>query len=152
MKSAERENRHGLSTEKAAFRSRLFETIAGDSGTAEILDGVNELLSGSACPDEIRRRADVVTDELCVNIAQYAYGGAAGRLCVVAEAGAGCLRLIFRDEGVAFDPLGYADPLLGEQPIFGGLGIYFVKNLADSVSYRRFEETNELTVDFKWSL
>ena len=64
------------------------------------------------------------------------------------------LVLAFRDDGAAFDPLARADPDLDagidERPI-GGLGIFLVRELAESVSYERIGRDNVLRVHLRAS-
>ena len=57
------------------------------------------------------------------------------------------LKIIYQDNGPAFNPLEIADPdltlSLDDRPI-GGLGIFFVKSLTDAVSYSREGELNQI--------
>lgn len=58
-----------------------------------------------------------------------------------------CLR--FSDDGAPFDPLAHPDPDLdvdiAERPV-GGLGVHLIRELAESVEYRREEGRNHLSV------
>mgnify|MGYP003444340506 CR=1 FL=1 len=73
---------------------------------------------------------------------------------IVAPAADDRLALAFRDDGAAFDPLARADPDLDagidERPI-GGLGIFLVRELAESVSYERIGRDNVLRVHLRAS-
>jgi len=61
----------------------------------------------------------------------------------------GELRVEVADQGVAFNPLEAEPPDLASsleaRPI-GGLGIYLVKSLATSLTYRREQGWNRLTI------
>jgi len=129
---------------------RVFDTSANGSGTKQIIDGVDALLRTLNCPDETRRNMAVVVDELCANISDYAYDGADGPLRVEATGGSNYIILRFIDSGLAFDPLQHSDPVFTEQPIIGGLGIYFVRNLVDDITYLRQEGQNILTLKTLW--
>ncbi len=57
--------------------------------------------------------------------------------------------LILSDNGIAFDPTAQEEKDINkavEERQIGGLGIALVKQIADEVSYRRIDETNELTI------
>ena len=59
------------------------------------------------------------------------------------------MKIVFIDDGVAYDPLAHADPdttLSAEERPIGGLGILMVKKMSDSVSYMRSHYRNFLTV------
>ena len=58
-----------------------------------------------------------------------------------------CITLEFADNGVAFNPLLAAMPDLDqdvETRQIGGLGIHFVRQMADSASYVRADEAGDL--------
>jgi anti-sigma regulatory factor (Ser/Thr protein kinase) len=91
-----------------------------------------------------------VLEEVLVNIISYAYGdGVAGTIRVSAAVDDERVTLEFRDSGVAFDPLGRAEPDLdadiSDRPV-GGLGVFLVKELSTSVAYERRNGENVLTV------
>jgi len=85
-------------------------------------------------------------DEMMTNIA--AYSGAASFSATVENA-PGRSRVVFTDDGGAYNPLTHVDPdvhlPLAERPA-GGLGILMTKKLVDSVVYRRENENNILTL------
>lgn len=132
--------------------SAVFEHNANREGTAKTIDGVNVLLLKHACPEEERRNIDVVVDELCANISDYAYDGETGQMRIEAKVASNYITLSFIDSGLEFDPLGQGDPEFSDEPMMGGLGIYFVKNLVDEISYRRAGDKNVLTVTKLWNI
>ena len=95
----------------------------------------------------------IVCEEILVNIILYAYqetdekGNMTVELDFDEETGR--LTLLFTDGGIAFNPLEAEEPDLAadimERPI-GGLGIFMVKNIADSIEYERLGNQNRLTV------
>ncbi len=94
---------------------------------------------------------ELVMEEVLVNIFKYAYQGReAGDVEIAcSRKDGGELVIDISDAGVPFDLLAAADPDttagIDERQV-GGLGIYFVKKLADSVSYRRESGRNRLTL------
>jgi serine/threonine-protein kinase RsbW len=99
-------------------------------------------------------KLDLLIEELLVNVFHYAYepgqsGDAAMGYKVVSPQ---CLRVEIQDSGRAFNPLEAEDPDLelasADRPI-GGLGIYLVKTMADSVSYRREDGKNILSFQLR---
>lgn len=92
----------------------------------------------------------IICEEILVNIARYAYEEP-GDMTVEMEYDGreGELRLCFMDRGIAFNPLEKEAPDLtakaAERPI-GGLGIYMVRKITDSVAYERADGVNKLTV------
>jgi serine/threonine-protein kinase RsbW len=95
---------------------------------------------------------DLVLEEILVNIARYAYQPGTGDVevgYVVAQPRK--LQVEISDSGNAFNPLASDPPVLGgglaDRPI-GGLGVFLVKNIVDSLDYRRVEDRNILSFSF----
>ncbi len=87
----------------------------------------------------------LAADEICTNIIQYGYEGAEpGVLSLSFEVEAHKARLVIQDDGKYFPPEQAKVPDLeadwGAREI-GGLGIYFVKELMDNVTYNRVDES-----------
>ena len=100
--------------------------------------------------DETLFQLQLVLDELVSNVIKYAYSdGGDHEILVRIEADDGGWQAEIRDSGKAFDPLKAAPPLLDaaieDRPI-GGLGIHIVLSMMDSVTYRREDGCNVLTV------
>jgi hypothetical protein len=79
--------------------------------------------------------------------------GSPGRIQMAAVFSNACVQITLTDQAPAFDPIRFPDPdttLSIEDRQIGGLGLLFVKRMADSVAYRRVHGTdlpasNELT-------
>jgi len=100
------------------------------------------------CPAKARNQIAVAVDEIFSNIARYAYhtntGGVTIRIAVGHE-----IVIEFEDSGIPYDPLSADAPdisLPAEAREIGGLGIFMVKNIMDSVEYRRDGDKNILTI------
>jgi len=97
-------------------------------------------------PPAVRRKIDVVFDELLNNIVSYAYhDDNEHTIDVRAELSADRLALTITDDGIPFDPFASAPydtaaSLEDREP--GGLGIHLVRNRRDEVSYSRRADKN----------
>jgi serine/threonine-protein kinase RsbW len=95
---------------------------------------------------------DLILEEILINIARYAYASGNGVVEVrYSLFQARKLRVEIIDSGRAFNPLAL-DPQdlsrgLAERPI-GGLGVFLVRSLVDSIVYRREQECNILSFTF----
>lgn len=95
---------------------------------------------------------DLVLEEVLINIARYAYAPGNGTVEVrCAAVGAGKIRVEVIDFGHFFNPLEAEPPsfslALDERPI-GGLGVFLVRSLVESVDYCRERDRNLLTFTF----
>jgi len=97
-------------------------------------------------------KLDLILEEILVNVARYAYTAEGGTVEVAyAPAGRRQLRVEIADFGRVFNPL-QADPPdlsrgLAERPI-GGLGVFLVRSMVDSIDYRREQDRNILSFVF----
>lgn len=96
---------------------------------------------------------NLALEEAVTNVILYAYPkGSDGRVDVEAIISKDKLKFIISDSGQEFDPTAApeADVTLGveDRPI-GGLGIYLVRNIMDTVSYARADGKNVLTLTKK---
>lgn len=103
----------------------------------------NPLLAPSFC---------IAADEIFSNIVKFAYKdkqGCASFKLIVSEQRV-CMEI--RDSGAPFNPLESQDPdtsLSAEDRSIGGLGIFLVKKMMDTVSYLRDGNENVLVLEKK---
>lgn len=121
--------------------------------TLENIDAVMEFINANIenCPPETRNKIEIAVDEIFSNIARYAYHPETGAATVRVVAGDD-ITIEFEDGGTAFDPLakdGLNVSLPPEKREAGGLGIFLVKNIMDSVEYRRDRDKNIITIKKK---
>jgi anti-sigma regulatory factor (Ser/Thr protein kinase) len=89
-------------------------------------------------------------EEVFNNIIHYAYPeGVIGQVEISCRTGCDSVRLgiIVNDTGVAFNPLQLPMPDITapvEKRCVGGLGIFLLKKMFDTIEYQRFENTNIL--------
>jgi anti-sigma regulatory factor (Ser/Thr protein kinase) len=91
---------------------------------------------------------DLAVDELLTNLVSYAFrDGACHRIDIDLDFSGKRLCIDIRDDGVPFNPLDIPPPNLdgelGEREV-GGLGMHFVRNIADEITYRREANWNIL--------
>ena len=103
----------------------------------------------------LANKIKLAVEEAVTNIIDYAYqNGTEGNISVTIEADESRIRFILTDSGAEFDPTGVskADTTLTveERPI-GGLGVFLVRNLMDSINYERVDGKNMLRMEKRYS-
>lgn len=98
-----------------------------------------------------KKKLLIAADEIFTNIVSYGYPheGGTANVAVEFDPAARLLTMTFTDTGVAYDPLAAAAPdvsrpLAERHP--GGLGIFMVRRLMDSVEYHRQDGKNVLVL------
>ena len=115
-----------------------------------VMDFVNEWIN--SCPAKIQNQIGIAVDEIFSNIARYAYHPEIGDILVRIAADEENITLEFEDKGMVYNPLSAKTPditLSVEEREIGGLGLFIVKNIMDSVEYRREGNKNILTIKKK---
>jgi anti-sigma regulatory factor (Ser/Thr protein kinase) len=97
-----------------------------------------------------RNAFDLALVEWITNVISYAYADAVGHWITIRFlASPDQARVEVEDDGRPFNPLSLptvdTSVPLDQRPI-GGLGVHMVRNLMDSVEYRRAEDRNILTM------
>ncbi len=115
-----------------------------------------ETLTGLGCPPKARMQITLSLEELYANVVNYAYASSPGDCGIrieLARKDEHRVAITLQDWGKAFDPLAKEDPDIflsaNDRPI-GGLGIFIVKKSMDSVSYRREDGKNIITMTKSW--
>ena len=119
----------------------------------ELLEIIETDMEKSGCPPEKRTVTAICAEEIFVNIASYAYGEAAGIARIDEEIQGGSISLCFQDQGRPYNPLAKEDPdttLSAQEREIGGLGVFMVKNMMDSVAYEYRDGWNRLTMTISW--
>jgi sigma-B regulation protein RsbU (phosphoserine phosphatase) len=89
-------------------------------------------------------------EEAVVNVMDYAYpAGTEGDVTIEARSNGLRMKFTISDSGIPFDPTkaleADTDVAVEDRPI-GGLGIYLVRQLMDSINYERTDGKNILTL------
>jgi sigma-B regulation protein RsbU (phosphoserine phosphatase) len=114
---------------------------------SEFVEGVCEELEFDM---EETMSMNLALEEAVVNVMNYAYpSGTVGQVQIVAEANDQRLKFTIIDSGSPFDPTAKEDvdtTLSAEDRPVGGLGIFLVRQLMDSINYERIDGQNVLTL------
>lgn len=130
------------------------ETLTIDNKIGEITR-LNAFVKSSAqtigIEATLANKIKLAVEEAVTNIIDYAYpDGAEGTIKIAIEADANAIRFVITDTGAEFDPTSVtkADTTLGidDRPI-GGLGVFLVRNLMDSINYERIDGKNVLRLE-----
>lgn len=122
----------------------------------ESLEKIIEAISGFAETEGFPRdkigEIELVMEEVLVNISNYAYPECAGEVEIRFQLKKDAsLILEILDHGIPFDPFSLSEPSispdLSDRKV-GGLGVFFIREVADSIAYRRDGEVNVLTLTF----
>ena len=102
----------------------------------------------------LSNKIKLAVEEAVTNCVEYAYPpGTIGTVTLIIEADDAKIRFIIMDIGADFDPTSVrkADTTLtvDERPI-GGLGVFLVRNLMDSINYERIDGKNVLRMEKKY--
>lgn len=111
---------------------------------------VDELCEAAGLDMATSMQMNLALEEAVVNVMNYAYpAGTRGSVNIKAEIDDMGLTFVITDQGVPFDPTARdeADVTLSaeERPI-GGLGIFLVRSIMDSIAYERINGQNVLTL------
>ena len=112
----------------------------------KVLDFVSKHIE--ECSVKIQNQISIAIDEIFSNIARYAYHPEVG-LVIVRIAVDEDITIEFEDSGIEYDPLATKDPDLSlslEEREIGGLGIFILKKLMDTVEYNRIGDKNVLLI------
>ena len=116
----------------------------------ENMDAVQGFISARLedCPIKVQTQIAIAVDEIFSNIANYAYNPEIGSVVIHATVGDEIV-IAFEDKGKPYNPLEKDDPnitLGAEEREIGGLGIFMVKKIMDSVEYRHEGNKNILSI------
>jgi len=109
---------------------------------------ISERLEAAGCSMKQQAQMTIAAEEVFVNIASYAYGQMSGGATVRVAIGDEII-VEFEDGGRPYNPIARKDPdiTIGtEKREVGGMGVFMVKKLMDSVEYRRDKDKNILTL------
>ena len=115
----------------------------------ESLGFIEERLRAAGIDERILTKVLTASEEIIVNIIQYAYQENEGDFMIEIEDHPDRTTLSFSDYGQPFDPLKKPDAdtsLKAHEREIGGLGILMVKKLMDDVQYDFSDGRNTLTI------
>ena len=123
---------------------------ADDAELDSLFAFLEPICEGEGRTPKMMAQMMLVCEEVFVNICHYGFPDGQLRLPVDIEAAvderAGCLHLVFSDQGIAYDPLSHnakkVDP--ADEQRKGGLGILLMRKYMDDLRYTRADGRNIL--------
>lgn len=129
-------------------RRTAVDAVASELPT--LIRFLQEFWSAAKLPPAQAPSFELALEEVFVNIVMH--GSQPGKTAIVVVSltlAASGLTMMVEDDGPAFDPLQLPAPdvtaSLADRPV-GGLGIFLVQQVMDSVSYQRVGARNRLTM------
>lgn len=111
---------------------------------------IDEVCETMGFNTSVTMQMNLAMEEAVVNVMNYAYPkGEQGDIVIEAEEVGDNVRFVIIDGGTPFNPTSEADAdttLSAEERPIGGLGIFLVRQLMDSVSYEYKDGKNRLTL------
>ena len=126
------------------------------SHVPEVNDFVKNFCDELKLAEKDSQNLKLAIEEAVVNVINYAYSAdEKGDINIEATATASSLKFKIIDSGVAFAPTDAPDvdtSLSAEERQIGGLGIFLVRQLMDTINYERIDHKNVLTLTKKLPL
>lgn len=127
-------------------------TLRNDHGElTRLAEELERFLEGHGIGPDVTFKVNLALDELVTNVINYGYDdGGEHAIGLALTVDGQILRLVLEDDGKPFNPLDAPPPDLDaqvEDRRVGGLGIHFVRQVMDSVTYRRDAGRNMLTME-----
>ena len=125
---------------------RSLVAVPDIASISTVSDFFDSCLEDFAIPVRIGYSLKVVVDEIYSNIVYYSGAKTAG---VLFRDDAEKITLIFEDDGTPYNPLEAEEPDITagiEERKIGGLGLFIVKKMAESVTYEYIAGRNQMTV------
>ena len=132
-----------------------FDAILGDESISVVPDSDSRMAVGAFADSlsgkleivpKIANKINIVFDEIYANIVNYSKATLATISYSIEN---GKLRISFTDNGVPYNPLEATEPdttLSAEEREIGGLGIFMVKKMTESMEYEYTDDKNILTL------
>ena len=119
----------------------------------EVNDFITVFCQDVKMDESLATQMQLAVEEAVVNIMNYAYPeGEQGDIFIKASATAEHVKFVLTDHGAAFAPTDAPDvdtSLSAEDRQIGGLGIFLVRQLMDTINYERVDNRNVLTLTKK---
>lgn len=138
---------HYIKSEPGVLKRHL--TLENEIGQISRLSKfISNIATSRGLDEDLAMNINLAMEEAVTNSIMYAYPeGTRGEIEVDARVDDDTIEFTIADCGMEFDPTARPEPDINagaeERPI-GGLGIFLVKNIMDSVSYIREKDTNIL--------
>ena len=127
----------------------LYKGTASKENYKEFLSQLQGWCEKFGLNKELTEKLELISEEIYTNIFSYAYPENNGEVEVTLTKENNVLTLVFKDNGIPYNPLERPDPditLPPESREQGGLGIFIVKSSVDEISYEYQDNSNILTM------
>ena len=127
----------------------LYKGTASKENYKEFLSQLQGWCKNFGLNKELTEKLELISEEIYTNIFSYAYPENNGDVEVTLTKENNVLTLVFKDNGIPYNPLERPDPdvtLPPESREQGGLGIFIVKSSVDEISYEYQDNSNILTM------
>ena len=118
--------------------------------TPKIADFMDDIVGETGIDMGLASSLNLALEEAVVNVMNYAYPkDHVGKIIIEAYANDKRIKFIITDNGIPFDPTKTTEPDITadiDERSIGGLGIFLVTHLMDSVDYERTDNQNVLTL------
>ncbi|HEY1313112.1 MAG TPA: ATP-binding protein [Steroidobacteraceae bacterium] len=107
---------------------------------------LQDFWSANQLPATEAPKFELALEEVFMNVVMHGSQASQPRVDVHLALSSAGITLVVEDEGPAFDPLSVPPPDLAaiEQRPVGGLGVFLVRQLMDTVEYQRVRSRNRL--------
>lgn len=135
---------------------KTFADLSVDSrieNFSRVKEWLQRIFDETGCTGKPCKQVFIAVDEVYTNISNYAYEGV-GQVLLKStyETEEKILKIILIDSGDEYNPLEASDPDIAQRvkdKTVGGLGIFLVKKMVDSLEYSRVENRNQLVISKK---
>jgi len=113
---------------------------------------IEEVMTDAGMDIKTQNSLRIAVEEIFVNIASYAYTDDDGEVTISISTSADMCTVEFEDSGTPYNPLDETDPdttLSADEREIGGLGVFMVKQMMDSIDYRYEDRKNILSILLK---
>ena len=143
-----------MMNQQADVRYQRSITLPNDvQAVPQLAEFVDEVCEALGFDMGLAMKMNLAIEEAVVNVMNYAYPeGEKGNVDIEAKADDNNVSFVITDSGAPFDPTakGDVDTSLGvEERSIGGLGIHLIRQLMDSIDYKRDNGQNVLTLTKK---
>jgi serine/threonine-protein kinase RsbW len=127
------------------------ETIAEQAQLPAVTEFAAKAARAAGFKQDDLLAVDLIVEEIFLNIAIHGYKDKPGPVTIhCASPEIGVLTIRFQDWAEEFNPLATNTSAPVQVPLnrrnVGGLGLVVVKSVAESITYQRIENTNELSI------
>ena len=140
-----------INSEQSAESSEELKVFANADNLESVINFIDTKLI-NYYSSEIKNEICIAAEEIFMNIVNYAYGHESGEVKISVSVYSGKTVIKFEDTGKPYNPLEQPDPDLNKsikERQIGGLGIFMVKKIMDSIEYSRDDGRNILIIGKK---